>query len=362
MTEKLNKFTTYKYLLSILNDGLYFSDGKNWPDKNDSELLEIYRKQSGKEITVVCLMKEDETIYHWQSFTNGSCSQEVCCIEFDKEKLLSIYNTEKGFRSRAVEYASIDDVVFDTPEKLLFTKRLPYRNEREFRIVYFNSIGEVPKPDIEKFLQAITKITMSGNLSPEEYIQRKDYLKKKYSFKDNQINQSTIEKNPFWINKAKIQSGIFCNNEIEKIIIKNDSCKRDTGCQYYTIKTDRFRHSETSNYSTIVTISIDDYVVAMGAIQVIESEQIRDIRRKYNLNIDNNLYELSFFFIRDDYSKTDFNDIMLSELLKHYEGDNIIVTISDLEKDIQNALVNASFSRTQKNGDDTLYIKTSPQL
>lgn len=364
MTNKLNKFTTYKYVLCTLNNGLFFSDGKNWPDKNDSELIELFRKQSDKDVKAACLMQEDETIYHWQSFANESCPQEVCCIEFDSDKLLSIYKPENGYISDFVNYASIEDVVFDSPLKLLFTKRLPYRYEKEFRIVHIGNKEEnIPQIDIDSFRKAITKITMSGNLSQEEYHQRKEYLMSSFSLNDNQINQSTIEKNPFWINKAIIHAqSLDCKN-LADCVHKDTPNKKSKICQEnYLVRIEHFKNPESSNdiFSTIATIHTNDYVVAMGAMKNID-DTICSIcgNCKFNTSIKKAQYEF-IHFIRDDYKNKGLLDVIIKELLRFYEDKKILAIVKDSEKEVQNSLAETFFFEDGKQGDEILYIK-NPQ-
>lgn len=362
MTNKLNKFTTYKYVLCTLNNGLFFSDGKSWPDKNDSELLDVFRKQSDKDVKVACLMQEDETIYHWQSFANGSCLQEVCCIEFDSDKLLSVYKPEKGYISDFVNYASIEEVVFDSPLKLLFTKRLPYRYEKEFRIIHIGNEEDFQQIDMDSFRQAITKITMSGSLSQEEYHQRKEYLMNSFSLSNNQINQSTIENNPFWINKAKIHAQSLDCNDFANCAHKGISNKMSKICQEnFIVRIEHFKNFGSSKdiISTIATIHTNDYVVAMGVMKNIDDIICGTCGNcKFNTGIKKAQYEF-IHFIRDDYMNKGLLDVILKELLRFYEDKIIIAIVKDSEIEVQDSLAKSSFIKVDKNGDDNLYVKNS---
>lgn len=345
MKEKLNKFTTYKYLFETLKCGLFFSDGKNWPDKNDSELLEIYKKHFGKDVRVACLMGEDETIYHWQAFANGSCAQEVCCIEFDKDKLLELYEKSDGYISNPVDYKSIEDVVFDNPNKLLFTKRLPYRNEKECRIVYVGDKNQpLPELDMERFRKTITKITLSGGLSSEEYRQRKDYLMNKYSFQDGQINKSTVERNPFWINKAELQSKCLDYNNVENTVINEGDCLKKSSIEStYLLSLQKMISSETKTSSTTVFVSSENYVIAMGAVIEIDNNRMNELKGWSHFEQNELNYELCHFVVRDDYHGKDLFGIILKEVLAYYGDESLFADLQNADEEFKGALSKANF-------------------
>lgn len=346
MNDKLNKFTTYKYLLETLKYGLFFSDGNNWSDKNDSELLKIYKKHSGKDVRVACLMGEDETIYHWQAFANNSCAQEVCCIEFDKDKLLELYQDCDGYICAAVDYKSIEDVVFDNPKKLLFTKRLPYRNEMEFRIVCEcdDTNQPLPKLDIVQFREAITKITLSGGLSFEEYCQRKNSLMDKYSFQSDQINQSTVERNPFWINKAELHSKCLDYNNVKNTVInKRDCLKKVSQESTYLVSLQRMISPEANNSSTMVFVSSEDYVVAMGAVKEIDEERMNEIKGWDHFGQKEPKYELCHFFVRDDFRGKNMFGIILNEVIAYYGDEFLFADVQNADEEFLNALLNENF-------------------
>lgn len=199
-TNKLNHFTSYGNVLKILQQGLKFSENyDNWEDKNDVELVKLFNRISKNDMKagVICFLNDDETIYHWSYFTNHGCKSDVCCIEFNKKELLQLVH-DKGYLFQDVQYYKMSEVNIDSPKELLFTKRYPYRFEKEYRIIRIN--------DEEEYLpfntNIITKITMSGHLSDKEFHTRKDYLKKEYNLTCD-INHSTIYKTPIWLNKVK---------------------------------------------------------------------------------------------------------------------------------------------------------------
>ena len=140
-----------------MKEGMRFSTGCNWQDKNDSSLIDLYREITGNINTgVICFLNDDETVYHWTYFAKEDL-KEACCIEFDKKALLKPYLYNKDYLCQEVQYDVLKEVCFETPEELLFTKRHPYRFEREYRVVSIKG-GFIPVKDY------ITKITLSPEL------------------------------------------------------------------------------------------------------------------------------------------------------------------------------------------------------
>ena len=196
---KLNHFTTFSALKGILREGMRFSTGCNWQDKNDAELIALYREITGNINTgVLCFLNDDETVYHWTYFSKDDL-KEACCIEFKKKELLQNYLYDKDFLCQEVQYDVLKEVKFDNPEELLFTKRYPYRFEREYRIVSLKG-GNIPVKDY------ISKITLSPELSKEElkneFDRRKQELLTEFGLTCH-INPSSVFRNSEWIGKAK---------------------------------------------------------------------------------------------------------------------------------------------------------------
>jgi hypothetical protein len=218
---KLNRFTTLPVLLDLLiKKRLVFSDPKFWDDKNDTELLEIYRKRKksepsqsepAKKLLALCFLRQHETIHHWKTFANGICG---CCIEFDKAiltKLLSDHKSKYEYlRFGSVVYKKLKDVndgaIDDCVDMLPFIKRWPYRFEKEFRVIWEGETDchEIKIPD----LSVITRITLSPIMPKPLFETIKKYLRSLGVPSETVINPSTIYENQKeWICKFKRKFG-----------------------------------------------------------------------------------------------------------------------------------------------------------
>lgn len=198
---KLNHFTKFDGLKMILENGLRFSDFSNWEDINDQKLMTLYKDAKGyKTLLAVCFCLSSETIYHWMYFDAD------CCIQFNRYKLLQkvkdIYECVYGDVSYYTlpELNSTNVIVEDLP----FLKRVPFRIEEEFRILY-QSYESKDEYTIKDVIPLIDKITLRTK-TEKEFEYKKKELEKLFPEieKDRRIviNRSTLLKNDEWINKA----------------------------------------------------------------------------------------------------------------------------------------------------------------
>lgn len=201
--KKLNRFTTLPILLDYLErQKLVLLDPSSWDDKNDTEIILEYKRKSGKEkLFALCFTHESETIHHWKTFANGLSG---CCIEFNAAKLVKIFKDVPQLRFGPVEYKKITEAktaAFDL-DKIPFTKRHPYENEREFRIIwegkYEQNVFELDVP-----IDTINRITFSQQMPESVYNTVNKFLIKNFIGLDKKIYRSTIYRNERWINYFK---------------------------------------------------------------------------------------------------------------------------------------------------------------
>lgn len=143
--EFLRRYTNFPSLLDILqNKRITLLDPISWDDKNDSFFIEQYKKRKNlRTVLALCFTGKGETYHHWKVFSSGHSG---ICIVFNKDKLLHELNNStdsEGIIAKKVSYKKINDKSNSriTLEELPFIKRLPYKDEKEFRVIY-NSINE----------------------------------------------------------------------------------------------------------------------------------------------------------------------------------------------------------------------------
>lgn len=329
---KLNHFTTYETLLKILKNGLRFTDNfDNWDDDNDSELVKLYIERHNdnpeNKVGIICFMNDDETIYHWTYFSRNTCVEEACCIEFDKDSLLK---EAKHLICREVQYDTINDVSFDQDVELLFTKRWPYRNEREFRIARVSGDEEFFSFNNNEVIQ---KITLSGKLSLEEFCQRRDYLRNTYNL-TCEINHSTIFRNERWISKAKKIIGknnmnicvkeaeYYSSDEIEQF--KMLLCKGE--------QVDMHNIDKLLNRNPILAMLYEDNkIVSIGGLKTPICQYKHKVFDNAKSNEDSDEYtkELGWIYTEEEYRKKGYSRHIIESLLAKNNDRKIYATTQE---------------------------------
>lgn len=135
MADWLKKYMQIEYLEKTLAEKkLHLGNPQSWPDKNDSEVIEIYRKKKNLgNVRATCLTEAPDRNHFWEIF--GKCELGVC-LWFDKSELVKDIDNDPCLRG--------DLVTYYTPNKLIkkcnfsdlpFAKRAQYTDEQEYRVL-----------------------------------------------------------------------------------------------------------------------------------------------------------------------------------------------------------------------------------
>jgi hypothetical protein len=147
---------------------IVLGDPGKWDDKNDSALIEAYRKRIGiKKVFALCFAECSETYHHWKVYGDGPSG---VCIEFNKELFAETLERVDGLRMGRVKYCRVDRLSDhkEDIEMWPFLKRLPFKGEEEFRLV-LDYDGDIQRSthSINFSISAIEKIYLSPWLSRE---------------------------------------------------------------------------------------------------------------------------------------------------------------------------------------------------
>ncbi len=200
--KRLNRYTTLPYLLDYLQkEKLVLLDPESWDDKNDTELIKAYKEKANiSKLFALCFSFKSETIHHWKSFANGASG---CCIEFDAEKLLKIFDSNTKFRHGEINYHLINEAkrtsipIRDIP----FCKRKPYEPEGEYRVIWEGKDKDFVEIDIP--LKAVRRITFSQQMQEPVFESVKAFLTNYFPVLAGKIIRSTVYENKRWINNFK---------------------------------------------------------------------------------------------------------------------------------------------------------------
>ena len=158
----LRRYTDLPALLYLLREQkITLLDPKTWDDSNDSHYLSQYKeKKKLKSVLALCFAQKPETYHHWRVFSQGPSG---VCILFNRDPLLVALRKQRGIKVREVEYLTLNaarKLAFRTTE-LPFMKRVAFKPEGEFRVVYESATEELPSINIPIDLSCIRSISLS---------------------------------------------------------------------------------------------------------------------------------------------------------------------------------------------------------
>jgi hypothetical protein len=170
-----------------------------WDDRNDAYFMAEYKRLlQAKTVLALCFAESEETYHHWRVFSHGA---DGVCLEFDKQALLSAFDGQKQIRLGGVNYRQIRTLRARTEisvEELPFLKRLPYQDEKEFRIVYADKDATEEFRDFPIDLAWIRRITLSPWMSQALSRSVVKTLRAIPGCEKLQISRSTLVGNSEW--------------------------------------------------------------------------------------------------------------------------------------------------------------------
>lgn len=194
----LNRFTSLPVLLDILHKKhLVLLDPETWEDRNDAFYMERYRAEKKlKTLVALCFSTISETFHHWKVFSAGGSG---VCVEFDGLSLVQSLRG-RGIQCERVRYKRITDVenAKPKPDDWPYLKRLPYKDEQEFRAVYESETDEAETMPVPIELKWIKRITLSPWLPKPVANSVVAYIKSTPDCKRLAITRSTLLENSRW--------------------------------------------------------------------------------------------------------------------------------------------------------------------
>jgi hypothetical protein len=161
-------------------------------------MAEYKRLKQAKTVLALCFAETTETYHHWRVFSHGA---DGVCIEFDKDRLLKVWSGDESVQTRAVAYKEIQQIRDQAAialEDLPFIKRFPYRDEKEFRVIFVSEDEAVEHKDYPIQLTCIRRITLSPWMSKTLAASVKTTLKSIPGCAMIKVSRSTLVDNDAW--------------------------------------------------------------------------------------------------------------------------------------------------------------------
>ena len=158
----LRRYTQLAPLIHLLHRKcLTLLSPRLWDDKNDAYYLEVYRRRRKcGSVLALCFAESPETYHHWHVFAGSSSG---VCLEFERQVLVDSVGATPGIKCDVVKYLQIKDAQRRRPttEKLPFVKRYPFKDEREFRIIYEHNEPMLEAKDVPFEPSALSRVTIN---------------------------------------------------------------------------------------------------------------------------------------------------------------------------------------------------------
>lgn len=180
-----------------------------WDDRNDAYFMSQYKTQKSLQtLLALCFSEGPETYHHWRVFSHGS---DGVRIEFDRGRLLAAFKGDRRVVARPVSYREIRTLKRDAAssiEDLPFLKRFPYRDEKEFRIVYRCDTEADETKSFPIALGAIARITLSPWMPLPLANEVRELLRAIDGCAKLKVSRSTLLENETWKRLAQRDDGM----------------------------------------------------------------------------------------------------------------------------------------------------------
>lgn len=200
----LRRYTNLPSTLHILQEKcLTLLSPNSWDDKNDAFFISTFKKRiKAKSVLALCFSQTRQTYHHWRVFSGES---DGVCLEFDQAKLLKAIKKDDRFTGDSVKYRKIRNRRMKTltKDELPFVKRYPYKDEKEFRILFIDEDEACDTKRIDIPLNCINRITLSPWMPRDLVEVVKQTIKSISGCQKLEVYRSTIIETETWKRYAK---------------------------------------------------------------------------------------------------------------------------------------------------------------
>ncbi len=178
---------------------LNLGDTRYWEDRSEAAIFERYRiEKKLKGVLALCFTESPETNHHWKIYADGVSG---VCIEFDKAGLIKEFDRDKRLLHGSVDYVKIEnaDGYRGKIDRWPFVKRLPFKDEKEYRVIYNDADG-IKIFELGFDLNHINRIHLSPWILRNVYESVEALIRGIPGCSGLRISRTTLLENQRWIN------------------------------------------------------------------------------------------------------------------------------------------------------------------
>ena len=169
----LRRYVSFEDGLAYLRPGsIALGEYAHWKDISERASLAAYERLKSLErhsLRLSCFTQAPETYHHWKLY-----AREGLCFVLRKEQVEE-QASQVGIRCQSVEYTKVASLKDTNLESWPFLKRLPYRDEQEYRLV-----SDTGDNSIQLTLDSVERIYLSPWLSAKQENEVRDMVRGRY--------------------------------------------------------------------------------------------------------------------------------------------------------------------------------------
>jgi hypothetical protein len=196
--DHLRRYTDLPAVLQVLtSETITLLPPSSWDDRNDRNLMLAYQHRRGlKSLLALCFAQAAETYHHWKVFASGNAGM---CIVFEKRRVIQEL-AETGVIHSSVDYFTIAALRGGDPalDRIPFSKRSAYRDEKEFRLLFSSPDEELPAKSFAMPIAAIDRILINPWLPTPLAETVKTTIRRIPGCQVLPVLQSTVIEGPAW--------------------------------------------------------------------------------------------------------------------------------------------------------------------
>lgn len=196
--DHLRRYTDLPAVLQMLtSETITLLPPSSWDDKNDKNLMLAFKHRTGlKSLLALCFAQAAETYHHWKVFAPGNAGM---CVVFEKQRVVQELPPTVVTHS-SVDYFTIAALRGGDPpiDRIPFSKRSAYRDEKEFRLLFCSADEELPAKSFAMPIAAIDRILINPWLPAPLAETVKSTIQKIPGCQLLPVLQSTVIDGPAW--------------------------------------------------------------------------------------------------------------------------------------------------------------------